>query len=52
MDDDTTQRARHLTELEAEYGRARSRDFGPLSKEIAEERDALADRVAHPNSQR
>jgi hypothetical protein len=52
IDDETEQRARHLTELEERYARARSQDFGPLSKEIAEERDAIMARIAHPESRR
>jgi hypothetical protein len=50
IDDETEQRARRLTELEERYARARSQDFGPLSKEIAEERDAIMARIAHPES--
>jgi hypothetical protein len=50
--DEINQRAQHVTELEAHYGRADSRHFGPLSKEIFEETNAVAAAVQHPESRK
>lgn len=52
MDAETQRAADSLRELEQRYERARSRDFGPISKAIAEERDVLAAKIQHEESKR
>jgi hypothetical protein len=48
--DELEARARHVTELDAEYERAPSSRFGPISKQRAEELDAVMAEIQHPES--